>query len=76
MRIKDLLTDYCYKFRISRKGPKFEHNVSEPTRVFVTFDPKYVLDLSKFLRSFDDNRFVLKTIERGAAVIQLRFPIK
>lgn len=23
MRIKDILTDYCYKFRVNKKGPRF-----------------------------------------------------
>lgn len=76
MRIKDILTDYCYKFRVNRRGPRFEHNISEPTRVHITFDHKYVTDLSKFLRSFDDNRFVIILGDRGNGIIEIRFPTK
>lgn len=42
----------------------------------MTFNHKYVADLSKFLRSFDDNRFVMKLGDHGAGIIEIRFPSK
>lgn len=68
MRIKDISSEYCYKFRVSNQVPSIQLHPTDNLRVLLTFSGDYVDDLFKFLSALEDNRFAFRQGERIAVL--------
>lgn len=51
MRIKDIVTDNCYKFEYTVSDPLIELHPRDNTRIILRFSEAYEDDLNKFLRA-------------------------
>ena len=56
MRIKDIVTDNCYKFEYSVADPRVDINPKDNTRLLLRFSERYEEDLLRFLQAtFQDD---------------------
>lgn len=72
MRMKDLASEFCYKFRVTNKIPVIQFHPNDNLRLLIKFEGDYVEDLSKFLSALDDPRFSLRQGER-ITTLEFRF---
>lgn len=57
MRIKDLSSEYCYKFRVTSQTPAIQLHPTDNLRVLLYFSGDYIEDLYKFVIALEDPRF-------------------
>lgn len=60
MRIKDLASEYCYKFRVTNHTPTIQSHPTDNLRIFLSFSGDYIDDLYKFIVALEDPRFSLR----------------
>lgn len=51
MRLKDIVTDNCYKFEYTISDPLIELHPKDNTRMSLVFSERYEEDLAKFLQA-------------------------
>lgn len=64
MRIKDIASEFCYKFRINNQIPVLQSHQTDISRLLFTFSGDYVEDLYKFVAALEDSRFYFRQDER------------
>ena len=72
MRIKDIASEFCYKFRVTSSIPSLQSHPSDNLRLLLTFSGDYIEDLAKFVSALEDRRFSIRRGER-LAVLEFRF---
>ena len=60
MRIKDITSEYCYKFRVTNNIPAIQYHPNDNLRLFLSFTGDYIEDLYKFIGALEDKRFSIR----------------
>ena len=72
MRMKDIKTEYCYKFRVVANTPLIRFSTVDALRFRISFSGDYIEDLVKFFGAIQDPRFNIQLADR-AADFEFRF---
>lgn len=72
MRIKDIASEYCYKFRVTPNIPSIQLHPTCNFRLLLSFSGDYIEDLHRFIGALEDYRFSIRSGERSA-ILEFRF---